>query len=192
MLQIYSRSFLLTEIKFCCFINKYLELSWSLATDPQGVNTFFSFFFRVMFQVKIKILLGQRGALTCWQSWIRVSAGRSCVRERSAICLRACARREFLPIDASEQFLVCKEMRIFISLCTIRVWLIESLLVNKLCQSNVSDARSFVAEKVNVGIQDCGVDGSIVLAQNWNEEKKSFSLCNWHLSECVKGSPFSK
>ena len=40
------------------------------------------------------------------------------------------------------------------------------LLVNKLCQSNVCNASSFITEQMNVWIQNRSVDGSIVFAQN--------------------------
>lgn len=44
-----------------------------------------------------------------------------------------------------------------------------NLLINKLSQSNVRNACSFITEKMNMWIQDCGVDGSIILTQHWNQ-----------------------
>lgn len=42
-----------------------------------------------------------------------------------------------------------------------------TLIVNELSQTDVGDAGGVLADQVDMGVQDGGVDGLVVLGQNW-------------------------
>lgn len=47
-----------------------------------------------------------------------------------------------------------------------------ALSVHVLSQADVSDAGRVLADQVDVGVQDGGVDGLVVLGQDWKKTKK--------------------
>lgn len=53
-----------------------------------------------------------------------------------------------------------------------------TLSVHELSQADVSDAGRVLADQVDVGVQDRGVDGLVVLGQNWKGQKGILKMQN--------------
>lgn len=84
--------------------------------------------------------------------------------EHFAIFHHVSARRASLPTDANVPFLACNsEAMLDFGSVSFNPSL---LLINNLCQSNVSDASCLVTQQVNVRVQDGRVDRPVVFAQH--------------------------
>lgn len=98
---------------------------------------------------------------------------------RSATCCRACAIRASPPTGECERGLACKMDWWAHSICT----KIRSSLINVLRQSNVGNAGRFIAQQVNVRIEDGRVDGLAVLSQYC---KLQLKIVNWGTSRSIR------
>lgn len=60
-----------------------------------------------------------------------------------------------------------------------------ALVVHVLGQADVSDAGGVLADQVDVGVQDGGVDGLAVLCQNWERKNRERGMNVREMSRCV-------